>query len=59
MSPAESSSDRRRPKRSAKTPMRMLAHTEPEAATASSTPMLAGESPSSVSICATRTLVQP
>ena len=45
--------------RSAKTPIRMLAHTEPEAATASSTPMLAGESPSSVSICATRTLVQP
>ena len=59
ISPAESSSEDRRPKRSAYSPMRMLATTEPVAATARRMPMRAGGSPSSTSICPSRTLVQP
>jgi hypothetical protein len=56
ISPAESTSDDRRPTRSASSPMRTLATTEPVAATASRRPMRAGGSPSSVNICASKTL---
>jgi hypothetical protein len=57
--PGRTSRDERRPKRSANRPMRMLARTDPIAATARSRPIWAGESPSSVSMAARTTLVEP
>ena len=59
ISPDVTSSDDRRPKRSANRPMRMLASTDPAAATASSSPTRAGDAPSAVSMPAISTLVQP